>query len=714
MEKNAQWELAHHFLCDTGMNIFLTGKAGTGKTTFLRNLKSISPKRMIVVAPTGVAAINAGGVTIHSFFQLPFGPYIAGAVEGEQKVQGRFSHGFSREKIDIIKSLDLLVMDEISMVRADLLDAVNDILCRYRDRNRPFGGVQLLLIGDLQQLAPVVKEEEWELLKEHYASPFFFSSLALQRTSYVSIELTHVYRQADETFIHLLNKIRDNRLDPDTLRMLNSRYIPDFSPDKQEGYIVLTTHNAQAQLINIRKLEEIREKAYTFAAEIKGDFPAYSFPTEERLMLKKGAQVMFVKNDSSPEKRYYNGKIGQISEISAGRITVRCKGEEEPIQVSPEEWTNTKYTIDPETKEIHERVEGTFAQYPLKTAWAITIHKSQGLTFEKAVIDAGAAFTHGQVYVALSRCKTLEGVVLRSPLKSTAVIRDRMVQDFIAQVEQHQPGKEELETEKRNYFVQLVTELFDFHLLWKRLQRIVWIFKEHLWKLYPDQVERYRLLREEGYCRLVEVGERFKVQLQRLTEGSRECEQDEEIQERVRKGAGYFKEETEKLVKRMQEEVFPEVDNKEVRKMLEEAFHLFYRETNVKLKTLAVAMQGFSVTVYLRERALATLEKTKSHMTKVPEKVVVATDIKHPRLYERLCIWRKEEAGKLKLPVYTVMQQKALLGVCNTLPSSSKELLKIPGIGKKVLEKYGAHLLELVDEYRLGTIEDKAADQEKD
>ncbi len=700
MEKNAQWELAHHFLCYTGTNLFLTGKAGTGKTTFLRRLKTMSPKRMIVVAPTGVAAINAGGVTIHSFFQLPFGPYVPGKSTAVRKNAGGFSNKFSREKINIIRSLDLLVIDEISMVRADLLDAVSDLLCRYRGEDRPFGGVQLLLIGDLQQLAPVVKEEEWELLKEVYTSPFFFDSVALRQTRYVSIELTHVYRQTDEAFIHLLNKIRDNRVDETVISALNRRYIPDFKPSEEEGYIVLTTHNAQAQLINTRKLEEIAEKAYTFPSQVEGDFPAYLFPTEERLVLKKGAQVMFVKNDSSAEKRYYNGKIGRVVSIGTDSIQVHCSGDSKPISVNREEWLNTRYAIHPETKEIRETVEGKFVQYPLKTAWAITIHKSQGLTFERAVIDVGAAFTHGQVYVALSRCKSLEGLVLSSPLKSGAVIHDRMVRSFIRQVEQNQPGKEELEEEKKRYYIQLVTELFDFVAVWKSMQRVAWIYGKHLYRLYPELSRFYREMREEIQEKLAEVGERFKMQLQRLLLASDNYEKDEVVKERIGKGVIYFREETEKLHRAVCEAAYPEIDNKEVRKQLEEAMTRLLQEIHVKIRILESAGEGFSPVAYLKSRAEAVLDKAVLPGQKHQEKINVSADILHPALYRKLCEWRKKQADRLKLPVYTVLQQKALLGICNTLPADGRELLKIPGIGKKVIEKYGSSLLEIVDGFR--------------
>lgn len=702
METNVQLDLAYNFLQYTGVNVFLTGKAGTGKTTFLHRLKRLSPKRMIVLAPTGVAAINAGGVTIHSFFQLPFGPYILARIQELPVTKERFTNKFSKEKINIIRSLDLLVIDEISMVRADLLDAVHDVLCRYRDKSRPFGGVQLLMIGDLQQLAPVVKEEEWNLLKNYYQSPFFFNSLALQQTSYISIELTQVYRQCDEEFIRLLNAIRGNCADKTIFDLLNRRYMPDFKPDKEEGYITLTTHNAQAQLINSRELEEIPESAYSFLAEVKDNFPAYAFPTEERLVLKKGAQVMFVKNDSSPGKRYYNGKIGKITEISTERIRVKCMDDQEEIEVGKEEWTNTKYTIDPETKEITETIEGVFRQYPLKTAWAITIHKSQGLTFERAIIDVGAAFTHGQVYVALSRCKTLEGLVLSSPLKNRALISDRTVESFTEKVEKSQPDITDLEKARRQYYTELVTDLFDFTLLWKRLQRVAWVFGEHLGKLYPELTARYRQARENCYPEMVAVGERFRIQLTRLMAAGENAEQDKLIGERIGKGVVYFSEKLQAIVISLLENSVLEIDNKEVRKIVEEALGHLQQEVTVKQETLAAAENGFSVKSYLAARSRAMLEKLRIKTRKSTDKIDISGDLKYPELYNLLRHWRKEEADRLKLPVYTIIQQKALLGVANTLPTSGRELLKIPGIGKKVIEKYGKKLLEIVDEFRLG------------
>ncbi len=703
MQMNEQFDLAFNFLQNTGTHLFLTGKAGTGKTTFLKRLKEVSPKRMIVVAPTGVAAINAGGVTIHSFFQLPFGPYIP-SVGAAGNQSNNYSNKFSRDKINIIRSLDLLVIDEVSMVRADLLDAISDVLCRYKDRTKPFGGVQLLLIGDLQQLAPVAKDEDWNLLKGHYASTFFFDSKALSESTYFSIELTHVYRQSDSVFINLLNNIRENCFDDETLQQLNRRYIPDFNPDDKQGYITLTTHNYQAQQINNRKLAELPGKSYRFTAEINNDFPEYSYPTDDNLELKCGAQVMFVKNDSSGDHRYYNGKIGKIVFINPNKITVVGEDGNE-IQVEKETWSNVKYTINQETKEITETIAGTFSQYPLKTAWAITIHKSQGLTFEHAIIDASAAFSHGQVYVALSRCKTLEGLVLSSPITRNAMIKDLRIQEFSSSVAEKQPGKKQLEKAQQHYFEELVTELFNFGSIQQRLQYAAYMVYTHLQKLYPELNTQYANTRDAFRSVITEVGGRFQQQLSRMISENPNYLQDEMIQERVRKGVAYFIEHIDSLCSSLEENSAVEIDNKESRKAVNNAISKFTEELHLKQETLKACKEGFSIARYLSAKSKASIEppaaaKKRSERSSQPAKAIISSDILHPELYNSIKRWRYELATEKELPPYTILQQKALLGIVNTLPTNSRELLAIPGIGKKVIENYGSILLGLVEEYK--------------
>ncbi|MBP6812263.1 MAG: AAA family ATPase, partial [Saprospiraceae bacterium] len=507
-QSNPQLELAFDYVRNTHKNIFLTGKAGTGKTTFLHNLKQESPKRMVVVAPTGVAAINAGGMTIHSFFQLPFGPYVPGSAQDPTR-----QRRFSGEKIRLIQSLDLLVIDEISMVRADVLDAIDDVLRRYRDRSKPFGGVQLLMIGDLHQLPPIVKDEEWSLLRDHYQTMYFFGSQALRNSDPVSIELKHIYRQSDTTFIDLLNKVRDNKMDESVLTLLNSRFVANFQPTAEEPYITLTAHNASAQQINGEKLASITQPQQTFKAVIKDNFPEYSYPADEVFECKKDAQVMFVKNDLAREKRYYNGKIGKITGFNEGTIYVRCPGEREDIEVTPAEWSNVKYTLNEQTKEVAEELLGTFTQYPLKLAWAITIHKSQGLTFERAIIDAQAAFAHGQVYVALSRCKSFEGIVLRSKIAFSSVKTDQVVKNYSEEADKNAPNETHLARSKADYQQSLLLELFDFGRLRWLMDKLIRVFMEHDNTLHQDGWERLKVLEAKANEQILAMANRFKPQI---------------------------------------------------------------------------------------------------------------------------------------------------------------------------------------------------------
>ena len=721
MEQNSELALAWQFIENTGTHLFLTGKAGTGKTTFLRKLKRESPKRMVVIAPTGIAAINAGGVTIHSFFQIPFAPYVPES-SFSTNGQATYRFRFGKEKINIIRSMDLLVIDEISMVRADLLDAVDEMLRRYRDRHKPFGGVQLLMIGDLQQLAPVVKDEEWQMLKKYYDTPYFFSSRALKQTEYCTIELKTVYRQSDGAFLDLLNRIRENHCDPQVLEALNRRYLPDFQPRKEEGYIRLVTHNYQAQRINNYELEQLPGRSYAFRATIDGKFPEYSYPTDELLELKKGAQVMFVKNDSSGEHRYYNGMIGEVTDLSADSIEVRAKDSTATFLLQEEEWANAKYVLDEESKEIVEDIEGTFRQFPLKLAWAITIHKSQGLTFERAIIDASSSFAHGQTYVALSRCKTLEGLVLSAPLSAKAVISDRAVDRFTEEARRNEPDEDRFHSLQRTY--ELLSGLFDFRPLEQSLQRYVRLIDEHLYKLYPKQLAAYKAEAERFHEKVVIVAQKFGMQYNRLIDAAQNYATDETLQERIAAGAGYFKKEMEPQYLVLIKERVLATDNKELKKQLntakEELNTLFLLKDDLLAYIIA---HGFRTAEYLRQKAILSigdsalsgkedlkrrglLDAVEKNIRERKKKesatpaVQVPSDVLHPELYDRLVAWRNSEASRLGLPVYTVIQQKAILGISNLLPADKAMLVRIPYFGKKGVEKYGDIILEMVHGYR--------------
>ena len=694
MQTNKQLDLAFNFVQYTGQNIFLTGKAGTGKTTFLKSLKEKSPKRMIVVAPTGVAAINAGGVTIHSFFQLSFAPQIG--IENEQIRQMRFN----KEKINIIRSIDLLVIDEISMVRADILDAIDRVMRRFKNGRKPFGGSQVLMIGDLQQLAPVVKSEEWNLLKREYETIYFFSSKVLQQTSFVSIELSHVFRQQDNRFIAILNKVRDNKLDKEAVEVLNQRYLPDFQPDDVEGYITLCTHNIQADRINEAKLRAIHQKSRLFIARIQGKFPDYSYPTEAELKLKVGAQVMFVKNDLSPEKLFYNGKIGMITNIDEDTVFVRCPDEDEEIAVTSLLWDNVKYSIDEKTAEIKEEIEGSFSQIPLKLAWAITIHKSQGLTFERAIIDAEASFAHGQVYVALSRCKTLEGMVLSTPISNRSIINDGTVSGFIQKVEENQPGEKELTESKMAYQNELLTELFRFNLISYLMNSLNKLMVENASVLPQILVDSIKKTENAVAIDLVEVAEKFQNQINQLLKLQPDVEQNAKLQERVSKAAGYFEEKVKSIIIDGLAKADLDVDNKTLRKQINNTASRIIEEAETKLAGFEICKTGFDVKKLLDAQAKALIDINQPSSKKRKAKEVLDPDnIPNPQLYSLLRSWRYEKAAESGVPVYMVFSQKALIELVNYLPTDSVSLQLINGMGAKKIEQFGADIVQMIQHY---------------
>ena len=595
---NLELELAWKIVERTGSNLFLTGKAGTGKTTFLKNLKEQSKKRMVVLAPTGIAAINAGGVTIHSFFQLPLSPYLPGTTfdRGDRKY-----FTFSKVKKDIIRTLDLLVIDEISMVRADLLDAVDSVMRRYRDHGKPFGGAQLLMIGDLQQLAPVIKEDEWALLGKVYATPYFFSSKALALAGYHTVELKTVYRQQDAAFISLLNQIRDNCATDATLSELNRRYIPNFKPAGESDYIRLTTHNYQAQAVNDRELAALPGAEYAFEAEVEGTFPETSYPADKRLVLKQGAQVMFIKND--PERRFFNGMIGEVVSVDGENIIVKGKSGAESFNLEKAEWTNSKYTLDNVSKEIRETVEGVFRQYPLRLAWAITIHKSQGLTFDHAIIDASHSFAHGQTYVALSRCRTLDGIVLSAPLQREAIISDDVVDTYINGMDGRTPTADELSALQRGYVVQLLDELFDFQPLQSSFNLLLRTLDEHFYRKFPKLLAEYKRL-GMALGELIDVARKFRLQYIRLVENPVHDGGDM-LQERVRKAAEYYSAKLSEYVL-LCGKTKVSTENKAVRKQYEDRFSTFKDELALKVRLLKHECEDgvhFSVSDYLSTKA---------------------------------------------------------------------------------------------------------------
>lgn len=692
MVTNPELELAYEYVSQTNRHVFLTGKAGTGKTTFLHRIRAEVPKRMAVVAPTGVAAINAKGVTIHSLFQLPFGVLLPG-------VTTERSRQFSAKKKALIQGLDLLVIDEISMVRADVLDGIDEVLRRLRRSKEPFGGLQLLMIGDLHQLPPVVKDADWYQMREHYDTAYFFGSRALRAARPATIQLKHIYRQSDETFINLLNKVRNNQLDQSVFDTLNQRYIPDFEPADEDGYITLSSHNNTARRINSEQLSRLPGKAYRFQAEVEDNFPESMYPNTAELTFKVGAQVMFNKNDTLTHA-YYNGKIGKITAIEEGQIVVQCPGDEGPIYVEPVVWENRKFEMNSKTKEVEDAIIGTYTQHPLKLAWAITIHKSQGLTFEKVVIDAEAAFAHGQVYVALSRCKTFEGIVLRSKIGGSSVKTDTVVKNYSAKAEENQPGDEELLADKRAFQINCLRQLFAGEVLLRASQRLNRALLENERYLQggatADFARLHRLLNEQ----VITVGKKFLPHLSQYAQQTPLPEDNAALRERLSGAADYF-------LKLLTVELGPGVDglemlsdNKKILSTVQERHQELQRELFVTTKLFKTIQKGFDPLQFVRHRADAGLDFDQLHQkTKRKKRSTIPKEIPHPALYARLNDFRGEHARAEEVRPSSVISTAALLEINYVLPTKKKSLLAIKGFGAKRFEYVGEQVLSIIREY---------------
>ena len=666
MKTNDRLELAAKIIEKTGCSLFLTGKAGTGKTTFLRNLRASSRKRMVVTAPTGIAAINAGGMTLHSFFQLDFGPFVPGA---RRDSRNRHSMAFSKEKIRIIRGLDLLVIDEISMVRSDMLDAVDDVLRRFRDRTLPFGGVQLLLIGDLQQLPPVVIDSEREILRANYRSPYFFDSHALSQLDYLTLELQTVYRQSDPEFLGLLNSVRDNKADMSVLERLNSRYIPGFNPADSEGYVRLTTHNRMANEINRARLDELQSPAYTFQASIQGNFPESSYPAEPYLELKEGAQVMFIKNDMGTDRRFFNGMLGRVTAIDEEGVTVTPADSDEPINVEPMEWENVRFIVNEKTKEITEQREGVFRQLPLKTAWAITIHKSQGLTFDRAIIDATSSFTHGQTYVALSRCRSLEGMVLERPIPPSAIINDPTVTQFMDMHTGKGIDNGTVETLSHRYYLHLAESMFNFKPVFSALEGVSRMLQENFLKLYPSKVQELMSGTEELQGSMIGIGERFIQQIRQIDARTPAgLSVNPQLTQRIKDASHYFLGHLRRL-RELVSEIPTEHDNRKVSQKLTERMELFESMTGICDTLLETfAEEDFSIESYLEIKArgaFRTEQKKKKRRSQKESETEHTTDELHPGVVEKKRKPQPSKGDSVRLSCEMFLSGKSIDGICD-------------------------------------------------
>lgn len=695
IEKDNVFELAERYVNFTGRSVFLTGKAGTGKTTFLKYIAQSTLKRFVILAPTGVAAINAGGSTIHSFFQLPLCPYLPDVKEliTEYQTPDKY-RSLKKERQKIIRTLDLLIIDEISMVRADLLDAVDMTLRRYRHNDLPFGGVQLLMIGDAQQLSPVVKESERQYMQQVYESPYFFHSKALQKLSYVMIELQKVHRQKDAGFLEILNAVRENRVTSSVLATLNSR-LHAYEDDGET--IRLTTHNAQADGVNTRKLDALEGKMYQFEAEVEGEFPENIYPTDYVLSLKEGAQVMFVRNDT--DGQYYNGKIGKVISIkSSGAVEVECAGGGDTIWVNPVEWENIQYELN-EDGEIVPAVFGKFRQLPLRIAWAITIHKSQGLTFDRVIIDVSAAFAFGQVYVALSRCRSLEGISLESPVRLSGICSDMHVADFNAAIPSADTVLDALSREERGYYFDMLCELFRMDSLVRLWEKFRKTWNGTVEKVY-DTEYRGLLSRATALEDARDVALKFERQLRYIQQTA--VGDDSFLRERVRKAAGYFLPILEDARDFSLACAVLDIDNKETKTRVKEAAEQLQICMDIKYRGIeSVAGSGeFVVTEYNRIKTESNLEDRKFTKKSARVRKLEGTSATvNEELRERLQAWRNERFKQDNIPAYMIMHQSTLLSIASLVPQTKKELLSIKGFGEASFKKYGEEILSITAEF---------------
>ncbi|MCR4659198.1 MAG: HRDC domain-containing protein [Bacteroidales bacterium] len=694
---NPQLELAKRYVCNTGVSLFLTGKAGTGKTTFLHDIDATVGKRHVVVAPTGVAAVNAGGVTIHSFFQLPLCPYLPDVPElvTEYQMPDK-NRQLRKSKIDIIRTLELLIIDEISMVRADLLDAIDATLRRYRHSIRPFGGVQLLMIGDVHQLPPVVTDTEKPYIDRVYSSPFFFNSKALRKLNYLTIELKTVYRQQDEHFVGLLNNVRNNIMDSATLALLNARVgNPRRLANGQEP-IRLTTHNYQADAINRSRMDALDGKSRILKATIEGTFPETSAPTAIELELKPKARVMFIKNDSTGQHRYYNGKLGTVKgfgvdENDAPAVYV-TDDDGDTMAVGREVWENIQYEIDPDDKQIKQHVAGRFVQYPLRTAWAVTIHKAQGLTFDNVTVDAAEAFAYGQVYVALSRCRSLEGLTLSSPISKDCTFESDEVNRFVLSQPTETDVAGQIQSYEQQYYMDMLLELFGLGDLENATERMRDIFATKLNSLYADKVMLFGL-QAVKVAELNGVAERFRRQLVTLSP--------EALPERIGKGADYFLTQLTGVTDKMAPLLSLDIDNKETKHQYTEAADRLREILGVKVCCLeAVCKRGFSVDEYLKVKTDFMLDAGSDPEPKPakPKRKTREAAEPHP-LITLLIRWRTDKAAQTGVRPYMVLNQKTLLDLVRKLPHDEAELLEVQGVGRLKAKAYGKELLDIVADY---------------
>ncbi|KLT67339.1 HRDC domain-containing protein [Pedobacter sp. BMA] len=692
---DSEHQLLFDFLDNTNQPIFLTGKAGTGKTTLLRKIRETTNKNFAVVAPTAVAAINAGGVTLHSFFQIPFGPLVPNADEQDGN-QMRYSD----EKQRLLRCLELLVIDEISMVRVDIIDFIDRTLRRVKGSNRAFGGVQVLMIGDLYQLSPIF-HDAWHILGAYYNSPYFFDSLIFRSMPVVTFTLEKVYRQSDPVFLNILNGMRENHLSADLLDALNQRYDPSLDQEWKDDYITLTTHNQLVSEINQNCLEKLEGDTFEFDAQIIGDFPKDAYPTDEKLKLKKGAQVIFIKNDSSGKKQYYNGKAARITGISTDTIKVVFIADGHEIEVEREIWQNVKYSLSSQENKIDETSTGSFSQYPFKLAWAITVHKSQGLTFDKAIVDVSGAFTHGQAYVALSRCRSLEGLILKSPVKNENILTDEKVTRFTSTAHQQKPDRILLEKYSQEYAWGLIRELLDFSLLakdWARLGNSKLIDKDEKQAFVTLFDEGNQILENE----VIKIAHKFLAQeFSKILTASNPANENA-FMERLQKASVYFIPKLEHAITLLNKIVaikfYSDTHSEKLLNKLNDCLDVL----KVKLALFKISWIPFSVNDYISTFHATSNKKPAG--SSVPKPAFKPKEISNPQVYKNLSEWRKTVALQRGVQDYSVLSDLALLAIAERLPRTADQLAAIKSVGFGNAKELGQAITRIINAH-LGTSE---------
>jgi hypothetical protein len=699
LQISEEFKLAYQYATQTKQSLFLTGKAGTGKTTFLQHLKKNCSKNIIVAAPTGVAAINAGGVTLHSLFGLPFQPYIPvkrgwgrqAAVLDRDDLLAKVR--YRKDKLKLLRQLELLVIDEISMVRADLLDEVDVILRSVRNKHmEPFGGVQLLMIGDIFQLPPVARREDWAILQEYYSSEFFFHSKVIEELEPICIQLNTIYRQSDNFFIDLLNKVRNNDASQEDLNLLNERYQPYGMPD---NCIRLTTHNKAADDINQNELDKIFTNPYKLKAIVKGDFPEYLYPTEQELILKIGARVMFIKNDISGAKQFYNGKIGEVVEIGDDVIKIKCEENEMPIALNRYTWKNTSFEANEATNKVDEKELGVYEQFPLRLAWAITIHKSQGLTFDYCAIDAAASFAGGQLYVALSRCRSYEGLYLLSKIGQSALKIHLAVVEYFKTLHPEN-AINSFAFAQNIYAEELLLDLYNFSFEEDCIRKISVLAHDNRAQFSAEVMEKINRL-HSSIDQLNNVGKKFGVQIEMLLKNAAP-EQNAPLQARLHQANDYYTpllNDTLTLLTTHGIQVDSKLLSDELSNLLTDLFstlclkaHYYKSREPFSASTFFIVREN-----YERPAFNAYTYSGKGSTKNVPK------DTPHPELYIELISTRNSLVEELNKPVYNIASNTSIIEMCKYLPLTKQHLTYISGFGKIKSEQFGDYFLPIIEAY---------------